>query len=83
MKISEALALKIKRVRYPFWHKKAYLKLPIDDSGNVGVWCYIFDEYNQKALDIPIGSQAVPIFAIKNDDGYEEYFDEIYCTDIP
>jgi hypothetical protein len=85
MKISEAIDAKIKRVRQPIWsNENAYLKLPINDVGEVnGVWCYLFDEYGQKALDIEVGSQPILLFTINNDDGYEKFVGEIYCTDIP
>lgn len=85
MKISEAIEAKIKRVRCPIWaNENAYLRLPIDADGKVcGAWGYLFDDLGQKALDIPVGSQAIPLFTINNDDGYEEYFGEIYYTDTP
>jgi hypothetical protein len=71
MTINEALEKGIERVRNPIWsNPNAYLKIS-------NMWCFLFDDINQKALDMPVGSQSMLKFQCGNDNYWEEYTGEI------
>ena len=86
MKISEALKLRIPRIRKNIWgNSQAYLRLPLLENDLVGPWAELYDDAIQaNVLDIIPGSQKLCIFfpEVANDDGYEEYTGKVSSYEL-
>ncbi len=71
MKLKEALAQRIPRIRQSIWaNPDAYLRLPLLADGKIGAWAELYDERTQRdVLGITPGSQR--ILVIRADDGLD------------
>lgn len=60
MTITEALKLRIPRVRQPQWGETTYLRLPIFPDGTYGPWAELYDDVTQQnVLALRPGSQRI------------------------
>lgn len=75
MKISEALAQRIPRVRLSVWaDPHAYLRLPLLVDGKIGPWAELYDERTQRdVLGIKPGSQRILVLGASDTADYEVY----------
>lgn len=75
MTITEALELRIPRVRKAVWaYPNAYLRLPLFTEGH-GPWAELYDDASQVNLGVRPGSQRICIAlpGVDNENDWEKY----------
>ena len=74
MKLEEAAAAGIARVRLPQWaNPDAYLKLDLMADGKMGPWLHLYDRRSQEVIDEPTPQNVIGAWQTRGDDDFEEY----------
>ena len=80
MRLSEAAALGISRVRRPMWaDAKAYAKIDLVGDGMMGPWLHLYDRGIQNAIGEATPQEMMCVGDTTDD--YEEYTGEIDLAD--
>ena len=84
MNIKEALKKRIPRVRCEGWNKKAYIKLPLLESG-YGPWAILFDEVCQRSGERLLITQIISceVVTYKGKPSEAEQYDPDLKQELP